>query len=117
MADEDREYVLEEYQNGSKYEGYKSNNMRNGKGKFFYQEGSFYDGDWKNNNMHGNGKLYYSNKKLAYDGQWYMDQFHGRGKVYNDEPEELKSAFDYTNFSNLDECWDYYDGTLVSDEK
>lgn len=117
VTDEDREYVVEEYQNGSKYVGYKSNNMRNGKGKFYYQEGSFYDGEWKNNNMHGFGKLYYSNNKLAYEGQWYMDQFHGKGKVYNDEPQKLFSEFDYTNFENLDEQWNYYDGTLVSDSK
>lgn len=60
--------MVEEYQNGSKYEGYKSSGMRNGRGKFYYQEGSFYDGEWKNNNMHGYGRLYYSNQKLAYEG-------------------------------------------------
>ena len=37
VIDEDVQYVIEEYQNGSKYEGYKSKNMRNGKGKFYYQ--------------------------------------------------------------------------------
>ena len=46
-----------------------------------------------------------------------MDQFHGRGKVYNDEPAVLTTPFDYTDFDSLDEQWNYYEGTLVSDSK
>lgn len=83
-SDEERDYVIQEYENGSRYEGEKKGNQRHGKGKFYYQEGSYYDGEWKNNNMHGKGKLYYANGKVAYDGQWMLDQFHGQGKVNND---------------------------------
>jgi hypothetical protein len=36
--------VVENYQNGSKYEGEKKNGMRHGKGKFYYQDGGLYDG-------------------------------------------------------------------------
>jgi hypothetical protein len=90
--------VVEEYENGSRYEGEKMNGLRDGSGKFYYQEGSYYDGQWKKNNMHGFGKLYYPSHKLAYEGNWFMDQFHGHGKVYNDEPAVIAGAFDYTNF-------------------
>ena len=51
-------FVVEELDAG-RYEGYIKNNLRNGKGKFFYHEGSIYDGDWKDNMMHGLGKLHY----------------------------------------------------------
>lgn len=94
--------MIEEYENGSRYEGYKKNGMRNGRGKFYYQEGSFYDGEWRNNNMHGMGRLYYSNGKLAYEGEWFTDQFHGRGKVYNDLPSPVEGgSFDYKDFDEL----------------
>lgn len=36
---------------GSRYEGYKLNGMRHGKGKFFYQDGGSYDGEWSENKM------------------------------------------------------------------
>jgi hypothetical protein len=36
-------YVIEEY-NVGKYEGFKKNGMRNGRGKFYYNEGSIYEG-------------------------------------------------------------------------
>ncbi len=52
--------MIEEYEVGSKYEGYKKNGMRNGKGKFYYQDGGYYEGEWKDNKMHGYGKLYYN---------------------------------------------------------
>lgn len=115
--DQEREYVVEEYENGSRYEGEKVDNMRDGKGKFYYKEGSYYDGAWKNNNMHGFGKLYYPNHKLAYEGDWFIDQFHGHGKVYNDEPSPINGCFDYTNFDNIEEKWKFYEGTLVCDSK
>jgi len=38
------EFVVEHFKVGSKYEGYKLNGERHGKGKFFYQDGGFYDG-------------------------------------------------------------------------
>lgn len=67
-VEEELEYVTEKYEVGSRYEGYKKNGMRNGRGKFFYQDGGFYDGNWKDDKMHGEGKLYYNETKLAYEG-------------------------------------------------
>ena len=51
--------MIENYKNGSKYEGEKLNDMKNGQGKFFYADGGIYEGKWKDNEMHGRGTLYY----------------------------------------------------------
>ena len=107
-SDDEQDYVIEEYENGSRFEGHKKDGKRNGHGKFYYQEGSFYDGQWKNNNMHGYGKLYYANGKIAYEGSWFNDQFHGHGKVYNDFPTPIEGSYNYRNFEELDERWKYY---------
>ena len=64
------QYVVELFKQGSRYEGDKCNNMRHGKGKFFYQDGGLYDGDWVCNKMTGFGRLYYQSGKLAYEGNW-----------------------------------------------
>lgn len=109
-VEEELEYVVERYEVGSRYEGYKKNGLRNGRGKFFYQDGGFYDGNWKDDKMHGEGKLYYNETKLAYEGEWYLDEFHGHGKVYNDSPLLLDHPFDYGDFDQLDDYWVYYEG-------
>jgi hypothetical protein len=67
------EYVVEEYETGSRYEGYKLDGQRDGNGKFFYQDGGYYEGQWKNNKMDGWGKLFYEGGKLAYEGNWCQD--------------------------------------------
>jgi len=42
VEEDGSEYIIEYYDIGSRYEGYKKNSMRNGKGKFYYQDGGFY---------------------------------------------------------------------------
>ena len=101
--------MIEKYQIGSKYEGYKKNGMRNGKGKFNYHDGGYYDGYWKNDKMNGEGKLYYPSGKVAYEGEWRSDEFHGYGKVYNDSP-VYADLVDYQDFNLLEEEWEYYEG-------
>jgi len=86
---EDREYVVENYQNDSKYEGEKLNGMRDGRGKFYYQDGGLFDGEWSQNKMHGKGVLSYASGKPAYDGDWIDDKFDGYGILYNENPEPL----------------------------
>lgn len=44
-------YVIDHFKHGARYEGEKVNNLRHGKGKFFYQDGGLYDGDWVRNKM------------------------------------------------------------------
>lgn len=60
------------------YEGEKKNDLRNGKGKFFYADGGMYDGDWHQGRMHGRGRLFYPSGALAYEGEWLEDKFNGR---------------------------------------
>lgn len=108
---------MEEYETGSRYEGFKSGGMRNGRGKFYYQDGGYYEGQWRNNKMDGEGRLYYEGGKLAYEGSWAQDEFNGAGKVYNDNPVPLDFPFDFTNFELLEDYWEYYEGMLVRDTK
>ena len=42
-----RTFVIEIFKQGSKYEGDKLNDMRDGRGKFYYQDGGLYDGEWR----------------------------------------------------------------------
>lgn len=42
-----RTFVIEIFKQGSKYEGEKLNDMRDGHGKFYYQDGGLYDGEWR----------------------------------------------------------------------
>lgn len=42
---------------GSKYEGYWSDNKRSGKGTFYYADANKYRGEWKDDKRHGRGDL------------------------------------------------------------
>lgn len=69
--------MIENFQNGSVYQGQKLNGKRDGVGKFYYFDGGLYDGDWVENKMQGYGVLYYTSGKIAYEGQWFSDMFTG----------------------------------------
>lgn len=105
------QFVLEKYQVGSKYEGYKSRGMRNGQGRLSYHDGGYYEGHWRDDKMEGQGRLFYPSGKLAYEGGWKGDEFHGFGKVYNDEP-VAGGEIDYEDFNLLEEEWLFYEGRL-----
>mgnify|MGYP000957722660 FL=1 len=111
------EFVVETFPQGSRYEGYKMNGMRCGRGRFFYQDGGMYDGDWLNNKMSGYGKLYYQNGELAYEGNWLEDMFHGPGIIYNDNPTPLNQPFNYANLDDVGNYWSLYDGEFKYDAK
>ena len=42
---------------GSLYEGYWQNNMRNGEGRYIQAKGNVYEGSWLNDKHHGYGTL------------------------------------------------------------
>ena len=86
--------------------------MKHGQGTYFYCDGGIYEGNWKNDRMDGYGKLFYENGQLAYEGYWFQDEFHGRGKVYNDLPRNFEGSFDYTDFSEVELYWVYYEGII-----
>lgn len=115
VSNADTEYVTQQYEIGSKYNGFKKNGQRNGKGIFMYKDGGYYEGNWRDNQMHGQGKLFYPSGKLAYDGGWSEDEFSGFGKVFNDNsnPSVHNIPFDYTDFNDLDDVWEYYQGNYA----
>lgn len=64
--------------------------------------------------MDGFGSLFYQSGTLAYQGMWKSDQFQGKGKLFNESSEKLNSLFDYTNFDEIDEYWEYYEGNFIT---
>lgn len=113
---QNRILVYETYEDGSVYHGEKLNDMRDGRGKFYYSDGGMYDGDWKIGHIDGSGVLFYPNGSVAYEGQWRMDKFHGKGVVFNEVPSE-NEGFDCRNFEELGEGWVKYEGEFVEDNK
>lgn len=111
------QFVVEHFKQGSRYEGYKLEGMRHGRGRFYYQDGGMYDGEWAGNTMTGQGRLYYQSGRLAYEGGWLHDNFNGQGVLWNEAPSQLPGLFDYRNFDDVDNCWVAYDGNFAGDLK
>ncbi|CAD8171065.1 unnamed protein product [Paramecium octaurelia] len=110
-------FVNEQYQDGSKYNGYKFNGMRHGQGIFYYKDGGYYDGNWQFNHMHGYGTLYYSNGQPAYKGSWNQDKFQGYGVLYNEMASQLNEPFNYQDFDHIEDFWTKYEGEFNDDNK
>ncbi|CAD8082848.1 unnamed protein product [Paramecium sonneborni] len=110
-------FVNEQYQDGSKYHGYKFNGMRHGQGIFYYKDGGYYDGNWQFNHMHGYGTLYYSNGNPAYKGSWNQDKFQGYGVLYNEITSQLNEPFNYQDFDHIEDFWTKYEGEFNDDNK
>ena len=67
------------YKNGNKYSGQFSNNLRNGYGIMYYSNGDKYEGDWKFNKKNGFG-IYINNKENnIYIGYWMNNKKEGPG--------------------------------------
>ena len=89
------------YKNGDIYEGYFSNDIKEGYGKMTYKNGDYYCGNWVNNKKEGKGKMIYNNggnyenflnnlyKSIfknktsgdKYNGNWIKDKKHGEGEM------------------------------------
>jgi serine/threonine-protein kinase len=71
------------YDNG-RYEGEVVNNLKQGKGTYYWKNAGRYTGDWKNDVIEGNG-IYYSETGDKYDGEWVNGKMQGTGtKLWND---------------------------------
>ena len=68
------------YNNGDKYDGYWSNNLREGKGIMTYKNGDKYDGNWKNDIREGEGKIYFF--EGYYQGIWKNNEFNGNVEIF-----------------------------------
>ena len=58
--------MKETYEDGSKYEGDKINNQRNGRGKYIFDNGDIYDGQFGDDKCNGIGFYYVKGEKLLY---------------------------------------------------
>ncbi len=65
--------MVQNFDNGSRYEGCMLYDKRNGKGSFYFADGGVYTGNWINNKMEGYGILYLKSGKPAYKGNWYRN--------------------------------------------
>ena len=103
------DYVDEVYEDNTRYEGQKRNNMRNGTGTYVFQNGYVYKGNWKDDEMHGFGTMYV-NGKVLYEGEWRNNHFHGRGLLYNLERQEALNQSCASNLDHIHLTWDRYEG-------
>ena len=78
-------YTIQETEEG-KYKGETQNNIRTGKGTFYWNNGRKYIGDWLDNKKEGHGFLYYETGN-TYIGQLKSDKREGYGTFYNNEGE------------------------------
>lgn len=65
------------YANGSKYEGDWKNDIREGKGIFYFSNGDTYEGDFKNNIIDGNGTIHAKrdDKRIEFSGTLRIRDF------------------------------------------
>ena len=71
------------YKNGNiKYEGDFVDDEFEGNGKFYYENGDYYIGEYKNGLKHGKGKSYNKDGNIFYDGDYVNDIIEGNGKLY-----------------------------------
>ena len=77
--DEKHGYGLQVWPDGSKYEGFWSNNLAKGFGRFILADGDVYQGEWLEDKAHGEGEYYYA-EGAVYKGGWLDDKQHGKGR-------------------------------------
>ncbi len=75
-------YGVAVLESGSRYEGEWKNNMRHGKGHFFWNDGQHYKGNYLNDKRDGYGVYYWENGD-RYEGEWKNDQRNGKGEFFN----------------------------------
>eukprot|EP01084_Bolivina_argentea_P016344 30593_1 len=75
------------YKNGDKFEGMFHENVKCGHGIMYYSNGDKYEGDWKFNKKNGYGIYYDKQKKNVYSGYWMNNKKEGPGycKFVNDD--------------------------------
>jgi hypothetical protein len=70
--------AIEEWKDGSIYEGEFHNGNKNGIGVYKWNNGSTYSGTWKNNTINGYG-IYINNNSFNYIGEWCNNKKEGFG--------------------------------------
>ena len=70
---------VQQWLDGSRYEGYFINGKANIRGKLFHSNGDTYDGEWLENKANGFGKYIHVGGEY-YEGTWENDKQNGKGK-------------------------------------
>ena len=78
------------YQNGDKFEGVFVNNLRSGNGVMHYNNGDKYEGDWKFDKKNGFGICIKKKEKNMYIGYWMNDKKEGPGYYRFDDAANSK---------------------------
>ena len=63
---------------GRRYIGERKNNLKEGKGIYYFKNGNKYEGEFKNDKMDGEGILYYANGE-RFEGKFKEDLKNGKG--------------------------------------
>ena len=71
------------------YEGEWKENLRDGRGTYFWPDGDRYEGEWKEGLCHGKGTLYRPDGSLTYDGEWAGGYREGYGTAYRPKGDVL----------------------------
>lgn len=71
-------YGIQQWPNGSVYQGMWSEGKANGYGRYILMSGDVYWGNWKADKAHGFGEYLYKDG-TRYKGEWKDDKFHGEG--------------------------------------
>lgn len=98
------------------YYGERINDMKEGKGQYYYLNGDIYDGEWKYDKKHGYGVYTFLDKGSKYEGTWKEDKMDGKGVYYYKngskydgewvtDKREGNGIFHYENGSKYDGEW------------
>jgi len=94
---------IQEFEDGRRDECSYTNNMKNGKGKYYIDEELVYEGSYKDDARDGYGKLY-SNGEVVYEGMYVIG-------IPEEQPfKDVCLAIEYEDILRLPE---YYDGVPI----
>ncbi len=65
------------------------NDLKHGKGKYFYENGDVYEGDFKEGNKNGLGRFMWKNGKV-FDGNWENGMMRDGSLVGNNGDQKVK---------------------------
>ena len=71
-------YKAEKYESGDQYSGEFINDLKDGKGTYYWNDGDKYEGEYKNGKKDGKG-IYYYNDGDRYEGDYKNDKREGKG--------------------------------------
>lgn len=104
---------MEDYPDGTRYEGMMQQRHRHGYGKLIFPDKAYYEGNFELDQMHGQGTLYYPTTQPAYSGTWQHSHFQGRGTIYNQHPAPLSHSFHFHDFNQIGQFWVKYEGIIL----